>query len=94
MTVINFDIPKETVAVAGKEGIVATISLGGDVLFTATLMCEPDGSLYYHMFDEADLDGAYVIEGHLPEYFDNEYCGHIYDSYCGKCGLDSPEEGE
>lgn len=94
MSVIHFDIPKDTIALAGSEGIVATISIGGDTIFTATLIREPDDSLYYHIFDEADLDGDLVIEGHLPEYFDREVCGHIYDSYCGKCGIDSPEEGE
>lgn len=91
MSVIRFDIPKDTIHVAGKEGVVASLSIDGDIILTATLMREPDGSLYYHIFDEADLDGDLVIEGHLPEYFDNEYCGHVYDSYCGECGLDSQE---
>ena len=89
MSVIHFDIPKDTIATAGSEGIIATISIGGDTIFTATLIREPDDSLYYHIFDEADLDGDLAIDGHLPEYFDREVCGHIYDSYCGNCGLDS-----
>ena len=70
MTTINFDIPKDTVAVSGETGFTASISLGGNILFTLTLIPEPDGSLYYHIFDEADLDGKYAIDGTLPEYFD------------------------
>lgn len=89
MSIIRFDIPKDTIATAGKSGIVATISIGGDIIFTATLIREDDDSLYYHIFDEADLDGDLAIDGHLPEYFDREVCGHIYESYCDKCGLDS-----
>lgn len=69
MTTMNFDIPKDTVAFA-KDGVVATVSVGGNTLFTMTLMRDGDGSLYYHIFDEADLDGVYAIEGNLPEYFD------------------------
>lgn len=69
MATINFDIPKDSIAVV-KDGVVATLSVGGDILFTVTLMKDGDGSLYYHMFDEADLDGAYVIEGNLPEFFE------------------------
>ena len=72
MSIINFSIPKDSIAVAGEQGVVATISIGNDVVFTATLIRENDGSLYYHLFDEADLDGAFVIEGHLPEYFGEE----------------------
>lgn len=72
MSVLNFDIPKDTIAVAGEKGIVASLSIGGDIIFTATLIREPDGSLYYHFFDEADLDGDLAIDGHLPEYFEEK----------------------
>jgi hypothetical protein len=72
MTVTNFDISKDSILASGKDGVVATVSVDGNVLFTATLMRDSDGSLYYHLFDEADLDGAFAIEGHLPEYFDDE----------------------
>lgn len=89
MEIKRLDIPKADIS--ATTDLCATISVDGDVLFTLTLKKESDGSLYYHLFDEADLDGAFVIEGHLPEYFDNEYCGHIYESYCDKCGVDSGE---
>lgn len=89
MSEYTINIPKDAVTKAGHAGIVATIMLGDDVLFTATIMREDDGSLYYHMFEEADLDGDFAIDRSIPAYFTTEYCGHIYDSYCGKCGLSS-----
>ena len=67
MNKLSYNITKEQ----AKDAVI-WIEIDGDVILNVLLKREPDGSLYYFCFDEADLDGAYTIEGHLPEYFEEE----------------------
>lgn len=65
MNRIQVNIPKGE----ARDALIS-IEVDGDVLFTLTMKEEPDGSLYYTCFDEADLDGVFTIEGHLPDFFE------------------------
>ena len=67
MSKLRYSITKEQ----AKDAVI-WIEIDGDVILNVLLKREPDDSLYYYCFDEADLDGRTVIEGHLPEYFDEE----------------------
>jgi len=71
---------------------VIRISIGDDEFITIVAYEDDDpesedfGSLVYRITDEINPYGPAVHEGAVEDYF---YCGHVYDSYCAKCGIDS-----
>ena len=50
------------------DSLLVTIHLGDDPFVTMELKREPDGGLYYLVFEEANPLGD-LIEGSYPEYF-------------------------
>jgi len=68
---MKLSIDKATIAklVGTETCLPVEIQVGGDTVITISFSND-HGSLYYAVFDEADLDGVYTIEGHLPEFFD------------------------
>ena len=63
---INID-PRKLIANL-SDPVTVAIYIGDDNFFTMMLMAEEDGSLYYHV--QEDANPHEVIEGHYPEYFD------------------------
>jgi hypothetical protein len=51
------------------DGIAISIEIDGDSLLIIRLQND-NGSLFYDVIDNADLDGEYTIQGHIPEYFE------------------------
>ena len=47
-----------------------SILIGDDEIFTIEFTREPDGSLYYRVEESANPE--FVIEGHYPEYFEED----------------------
>lgn len=62
---MRISIPKDIVA---NQEIHLVVEVEGDPIATVVLFND-EWHLAYIIHDEADLDHAYDIEGHLPQYF-------------------------
>ena len=65
---MRVSIPKDIVV---NKPINFVLEIDGNPIVSITLINDHD-SLYYRIYDEADLDEVYLIEGHLPEYFEKK----------------------
>lgn len=65
---MRISIPKDIVA---DREVNLVVEIEGNPIVTIMMMNDHD-SLFYRIYDEADLDEAYLIEGHLPEYFEKK----------------------
>jgi hypothetical protein len=70
LPIIEFTITPTQLTDNPGDPLNVVVYIGDNNFLTLTLMAEEDGSLYYRVSEDANPD--MVIEGHYPEYFEEE----------------------